>query len=256
VKKIIHILFLLLVIAMPLMALPPQPNPPRLVNDLAGLLNPAQVSQLENKLAQYATSHTTQIMVIITNDLYGFEISDFSYRLGTEWGVGMAGFENGVVITVAPERRDAFIATGYGLEGVLPDITTKRIVENELIPNFRNNDYYKGLDDATTRVMEIAAGEYPASEYGQQEVPPGAAVLPIIMLIILVIILSKSRNFNSPGKNIPFWTLFWLLSSGSRGRGGSFGNFSSGRGGFGGGGGGFGGFGGGRFGGGGAGGSW
>jgi uncharacterized protein len=254
------ITFALLIVSGSLLALPPQPNPPRLVNDYVGLLTQEQVSALETKLAQYATAHTTQIAVIITTDLYGFTIADFSTRLGTEWGIGTAGSENGAVITIYPEEgnRDVYIAVGYGLEAVIPDITAKRIVENEILPNFRNNDYYKGLDDATTVIMQLASGEFAASEYvGEQEVPAGAVLFPFLLMLLVIFLLSRGRkNFASPGKNIPFWTLFWLLSSGSRGSSGSFGNFSSGRGGFGGGGGGFGGFGGGRFGGGGAGGSW
>jgi uncharacterized protein len=244
-------------------AMPARPSPPRLVNDFEKLLTPAEINALENKLASYARSHSTQIVIIITNDLYGMEISDFSTRIGTEWGVGTAGSENGVIVTVSPQLRKTFIATGYGLEGVIPDITAKRIVENEVLPHFRNGNYYQGLDQATGVIMQLAAGEFAASDYAaQDEVPPGAVFLPFLLIILLVIFLSRKRNsFHEPGKNIPFWTLFWLLSSGSRGSRGSFGNFSSGRGSFGQrggsfGGGGFGGFGGGRFGGGGAGGSW
>jgi uncharacterized protein len=155
-------------------------------------------------------------------------------------------------------RGDVYIAVGYGLEPAIPDITAKRIIENEIIPNFKNNAYYKGLDEATNVLMQLASGEFAASEYGQQEVPPGVMVGPFLLIMLVIILLaSRRKNYASPGKSIPFWTLLWLLGSGGRGGGGSFGNFSSGRGPFGGsGGGGFGGFGGGRFGGGGAGGSW
>lgn len=262
-----HLLTLVFIFMMgTLQALPSQPSPPRLVNDFENLLSSAQTDELESKLVNYANTHQTQIAIVITNDLYGLEIADFSTRLGSAWGIGKAGFENGIVITVAPQQRDVYIAVGYGLESVIPDITAKRIVENEILPAFRGDSYYQGLDDATNVLMQLAAGEFPASEYAQQEdVPSGAVLVPFILIILLVIFLSrKRRNYDSPGKNIPFWTLLWLLSHSSRGSRGSFGNFSSGRGsfgpgrgGFGGGStGGFGGFGGGRFGGGGAGGSW
>ncbi|MFW5663670.1 MAG: TPM domain-containing protein [bacterium] len=245
-------------------SLPPEPSSSRLVNDYENLLTASQAASLENKLSEYARVHQTQIAVVITNNLYGLEIADFSTRIGTEWGIGQAGFENGVVITVAPEERDVFIAVGYGLEAVIPDITAKRIIENEILPAFRNDNYYQGLDNATSVVMQLASGEFPASEYAPQEdVPAGAILFPLLMIFFFVFVLSRRRrNYASPGKSIPFWSLFWLLSHGSRGSSGSFGNFSSGRGSFGPGGfgggssGGFGGFGGGRFGGGGAGGSW
>lgn len=263
----IFLIFAILFTTLITQALPPQPSPPRLVNDFENLLTASQAASLENKLSEYARTNQTQIAVVITNNLYGLEIADFSTRIGTEWGIGQAGFENGVVITVAPEKRDVYIAVGYGLEAVIPDITAKRIVDNEILPAFRNDNYYQGLDNATTLVMQMASGEFPASEYAPQEdVPAGAILFPLLMVFFFVFILSRRRrNYASPGKSIPIWSLFWLLSHGSRGSRGSFGNFSSGRGsfgsgrgGFGGGsgGGGFGGFGGGRFGGGGAGGSW
>jgi uncharacterized protein len=252
---------IVLLAANSLLALPSRPTPPRLVNDFEQLLTPAEIVALENKLVDYAASHPTQIAVVITSNLYGFEISDFSTRLGTEWGIGTKGQENGVLITVVPRagKGDVYIAVGYGLESVIPDITAKRIVENEILPRFRNGEYYNGLDAATGVLMQIASGEFPANEYAPVEpVPPGAVIAPLIFFLIIFVLMSrKRRHFSSPGKDIPLWSLFWLLSHGNRGSSGSFGNFSSGRGSFGRtGGSSFGGFGGGRFGGGGAGGSW
>lgn len=251
-------------------SLPSQPSPPRLVNDFAGLLASGEVARLEEKLRDYDRTHSTQIAIIITNDLYGYEITDFSARVGEKWGVGRAGFENGVVITVSlvEGSREVAIATGYGVESVLPDITARRIIDNEILPSFREGNYYQGLNNATTVIMQLAAGEFSAADYSPQEeeVPFIALVLPFVFVFILIALLSKKRrHYHSPGKTIPFWTLFWLLSHGSRGSRGSYGNFSSGRGSFGPGGGSFGGsrggssfggFGGGRFGGGGARGSW
>ncbi|MFW5724846.1 MAG: TPM domain-containing protein [Bacteroidota bacterium] len=261
------VLILILMLIMPISyGLPERPKPLMLVNDLVNLLSPSQVAALEQKLSTFARQHETGIVIVITNDLYGMEIADFSAQLGEEWGVGQAGMESGVVITVVPsgEKREVFITTGYGMEGVLPDAVAKRIVQNEIIPHFRTGDYYGGLDAATDVIMQLAAGEFPASEYGAQEqAPPGAVLIPLLMVLLMVFLLSRGRRqYASPGKSIPFLTLFWLLSHGNRGSRGSFGNFSSGTGpfghsgGFGGSGGGFSGFGGGRFGGGGAGGSW
>jgi len=259
----------LLIIPAGAFSLPERLGPRTLVNDYVGLLNSSEIGALEQKLSSFAVSNQVGITVIITDTLYGLEIADFSARVGEEWGVGKAGDESGVVITVVPAKqadvkREVFIATSYGMEGVIPDATARRIVENEILPSFRQGSYYEGLDAATTVIMQLAAGEFPASEYGQaEEVPPGALLAPFLMILVIFILLSRSkRRFSSPGKSIPFWTLFWLLGNGSRGNRGSFGDFSSGRGsfgrtgGFGGGGGGFSGFGGGRFGGGGAGGSW
>lgn len=245
--------------------LPDRPNPPRLVNDMASLLSKEDAARLEQKLVAYERSHSTQIAIVITRDMEGYELADFATRLGSHWGIGQQGFENGVLVLIVPGddqgRRLLHIAVGYGLEAVIPDITAKRIIDQELAPSFRNGNYYEGLEQATNVVMQLAAGEFPASEYmaRQEEVPSGALLIPLVIVFLLIFTLSRRANaYASPGKNIPFWTLFWLMSHGSKGSKGSWGNFSSGSGGFGGGrsSGGFGGFGGGRFGGGGASGSW
>jgi uncharacterized protein len=255
--------WLFTIISVNLFAFPKPSDPPRLVNDYVSLLSEQEVARLENKLVQYGRSHSTQIAIVITRDLLGYEISDYATQLAEKWGVGRAGSENGVMIVVEPAIRKVFIVVGYGLEGVIPDIAAKRVVENEILPNFRNAQYYRGLDEGTTMLMKLASGEFSAAEYSEQQQPPaGAVLIPFILIILLIFMLSRRRNaYSSPGKALPFWTLFWLLTHGSGGRRGSF---NSGRGGFGGGGfgggsrggGGFGGFGGGRFGGGGAGGSW
>lgn len=250
------------------LALPPAPNPPSLVVDYSGLLNGGQRMSLEMKLNEYAKVHGTQIAVVTIDDLEGMEPSDFADQLAEAWGVGQAGKENGVMILVNPsedrQSGDMHITVGYGLEAVIPDITARRIVDREIIPHFREGRYYEGLDQATTVLMQLAAGEFPAEEYNQSGQSSGiAAVVFFLIILFIFILISRKRNDHyNPGKGIPFWTWLWLLGNGSQGSKGSWGDFSGGRGIFGSGssgggfGGGFGGFGGGRFGGGGAGGSW
>ncbi|MEE4178264.1 MAG: TPM domain-containing protein [Bacteroides sp.] len=249
-------------------ALPPAPDPPSLVTDFSGLLNGGQRMSLEMKLAEYAAVHGTQIAVVTVDDLEGIEPAVYADQLAEAWGVGQAGKENGVLILVNPsedrQQGKMHITVGYGLEGVIPDITARRIIDREILPHFREGRYYEGLDQATTVLMQLAAGEFPAEEYNQSGEPSGVAALVFFLLLLLIFILiSRKRNDHyNPGKGIPVWTWLWLLSSGSQSSKGSWGDFSGGRGTFGGGsfgggvGGGFGGFGGGRFGGGGAGGSW
>lgn len=244
--------------------IPPRPSPPRLFNDFAGMFTPAQRRQMEEKLTAYERTHSTQIAVVTTNDLGGYTPAEFAERLGEAWGVGQAGSENGVVLLINPgdgqRQGKLHIAIGYGLESVIPDAIASRIVQQELVPAFRNEQYYQGVDKATDVIMQLASGAFTAEEYGSvaenTEESLWALLFPLFIIIFFFIMFSKKRKgFDSPGKNIPFWTLLWLMSSAGRGGGGSFGG-SSGRGGSFGSGGGFGGFGGGRFGGGGAGGSW
>ena len=135
-------LFLLLIFVsriFPLLAqvIPERPVPPRLVNDFANILSADEVNRLENKLVVFNDSTSTQIAIIIVKSLNGYDKNDLAQRIGEKWGVGRKGKNNGVVILVKPkygqEKGDACIQTGYGLEGVLPDITCKRIVDNEMI---------------------------------------------------------------------------------------------------------------------------
>lgn len=249
-----------------LQAIPSRPVPARLVNDFAKMLSRQDVQRLEQKLASYSNTHSTQVAIVTTSDLAGYPMAEYADRLAEQWGIGQAGRENGVLILIHPVggegQRGVHIAVGYGLESVIPDATARRIVDQEIIPAFRNSNYYSGLDQATNVIMQLAAGEFTAEEYSAEQEPSVFALLfPLFFMILVIWLFSRGRRSHySPGKNIPFWTLLWLMSHSNRGSSGSFGNFSSGRGGFGGGspGGGssFGGFGGGRFGGGGAGGRW
>jgi uncharacterized protein len=245
--------------------IPPRPEPPRLVNDFAGILTSGEVEKLERKLVDYNDSTSTQIVVVIVKSLNGYDKNDFANRLGQSWGVGQKGKNNGAVVLVKPkyanDKGEASIQTGYGLEGAIPDILAKRIVENEMIPNFKNGDYYKGIDAATGVMFALIKGEYTAEAYTKRtkgKSGPLALLIPIIVLVVIFIMIRGSKNnAHSVGKNLPFWTALWMLGSMGSSNRGNWNNFSGGSGGgFGGGGGGFGGFGGGSFGGGGAGGSW
>ena len=159
----------------------------------------------------------------------------------------------------ASSKGEVNIDIGYGLEPVIPDITAKRIIENEMIPHFKNDDYIGGLDAATNVIIALAAGQFSADEYnkGKSGGSKGGIIVPIIVLIIIISIINRRRRgtYSAGGSSLPLWTALWLGSTMGRSHGGSWNNFNSGSGGFGGGGG-FGGFGGGGFGGGGASGSW
>lgn len=246
---------------------PDPPSPPRLVNDYAGFLGTNEVISLERKLVEFSRETSTQISIVIIPTLNGYDKSDYAVRLTEKWGIGQQGKDNGVLILVKPkignEKGEVFIATGYGLEGVIPDAIAKRIVEAEILPNFRKGEFYKGLDDASNTIMSLAEGEFTADEYSKATEPggaPQAGIIIIFFIILIITMVSRAQRAKqySVGRKIPFWTAFLLGSATGMSHRGRYGNFSSGSGSFGGfgGGGGFGGFGGGGFGGGGAGGSW
>jgi uncharacterized protein len=239
-------------------SIPDRPNPPQLVNDNLRLLTADQQQALEQKLIDFDKRTSTQIAIVTTDDIAGMDAGDYAVELGKKWGVGNKNFNNGVVFLVYRSKdntkRKVFIASGIGLEGVLPDYTCSEIVDNEVRPYLKGGDFYRALDNGTDAIIKATEGKYTApAGYGKQKAPSLFKILLIIFLIILFIsIMSKGgggggsymsrrgyRGFTGP-------TIFWTGGGGGWGGGGSSG----------GGGGGFGGFGGGGFGGGGAGGDW
>lgn len=226
-----------------------RPTPQRLYNNLSiefpNFLSVSESEILEQKLVSFSRETSNQICVVIVDDLNGMDAASYATEIGSSWGVGKKEFDNGLVILIKPTGgsggRDLFIAVGYGLEGAIPDLATKRIREEEMYPYLKNGENFKALDNATEKLMGLAKGEIDVKDYSSQGMNDTLKTILIIAFVILVI---------------------WIMSK-SKGGGGGF-TFSSGRsfgGGFGGGfgsssGGGFGGFGGGSFGGGGSGGKW
>ncbi|MDI1321469.1 MAG: TPM domain-containing protein [Algoriphagus sp.] len=240
---------------------PPIPNPPRLVNDFTQTLSSSEVTQLEQKLVAYNDSTSTQIAIVIMRSTGEYEIADYAQRFAENWGIG-GSKDNGILILAAMDDRKVFIATGYGMEGAVPDALAKRIVENMILPNFKMQAYYQGFDQATDMIIKLASGEYKAEDV-ESEGKSGGAIFLILLFIFFFVILPMIKNrkdndnhMGGKGGGIDLLTTIMLANLLKGGNSGKFGDFSSGRGGFGGGGGGFGGFGGGSFGGGGAGGSW
>lgn len=234
--------------------LPARPSPPRLVVDYTSTLSHDQKEALENKLVAFDDSTSTQIAVVIIESTGDYDISDYAVALGRAWGIGNKDINNGVLLLVAKNDRKMWIATGYGVEGALPDATAKDIIENEIKPNFRENDFYRGLDEGTDAIIAATKGEYTAPEnYRSKKIKPGVSAYLIIMIVLIIIMIIKKGggggHYNRRGyrNNVP--GAIWWLGSGGFG-GGSFGGGGSSSGG------GFGGFGGGSFGGGGSGGSW
>lgn len=232
----------------------------KLVTDFADVLSDREEQALEQKLVAYDDSTSTQIAVVTLKTLAGKEISGYSFELAEKIGIGTKENNNGVLLLIAIQERKMYIATGYGMEGVLPDALAKRIIESYMKPNFRNNYYYKGIDEATSVIIGLAEGEYTADQVRSRTKNYSGLLFPILFIVIFILSsLSKYRHAKSKhlaGSDLSFLA-FMLLMSNSRGHssGSGFGSFSSGGGSFGGGGG-FGGFGGGSFGGGGAGGGW
>lgn len=237
----------------------PRPNPPQAVNDFGNFLEPFQKEALEKKIRDYNDSTSSAIVIITVPNLQGYDIAELAIKYLRDWGIGTKEKNNGVLILVSKAERKARIETGYGMEGVLPDITAKHIIDDVMVPNFKANDYYRGFDRTIDAIILAARGEYKALPKNKKSGVFSFKTI-FILIIILIFILSgfggggggnyMSRKGSRGLGGLPWFMLGSML--GGSGRGGGFGGGSFG----GGGGGGFGGFGGGSGGGGGASGGW
>lgn len=259
-KKFFLILILFSIQFATAQTIQPRPNPPQAVNDFGNFLEPFQKEALERKLTNYNDSTSSAILIITVPDLQGYDIAELALKYLREWGIGTKDKNNGVIILVSKEERKARIETGYGMEGVLPDITAKHIIDEVMIPNFKANDYYRGFDQTIDAIILAARGEYKSDAKPNS----GRGGFPIkgifFIIVIIIIIISKiggggGGNYMSRRGSRGLGGLGWFFLGNMLGGGGrSSGGFGGGFGG--GGGGGFGGFGGGSGGGGGASGGW
>lgn len=240
-----------------------KPNPPRLVNDYAGVLVQSEVTDLERKLVAYDDSTSNQVAVLIVKTTGDYDIAEAATRVLRTWGIGAKGKNNGILIIVATEDRRMRIEVGSGLEGSVPDAVAWGIVDKVLKPAFREGHYYQGIDEAVDKIIQAAAGEYKGVPRRKQG-PGGGNIMGIIIIILIILfIVGRGGGRGGGGRVISrrgsgvFDAILGGMIGGAIGR--SSGGWGGGGGGFGGGssgGGGFGGFGGGSGMGGGASGSW
>ena len=225
--------------------IPSKPSSFYAIVDNTKTLTNEQIEALNQKLTQYKDSTTNEIAVVIIPTTGDYSVEEVGLEILRRWGVGTKEKNNGIVLLIAKDDRKIRIEVGYGLEGVIPDAIAKSIIDNDLTPNFREGNYYRGIDKATDDIFKAAAGEYKAPA-GNNVRKRGIGFGSIIFLIIILIIL-----FSGGGRGGGFgagWIIGSMMSGGlGRGSGGGW---------SGGGGGVFGGFGGGGGGGGGASGGW
>ena len=232
----------------------PKPNPPHLVNDAAGVLSPEQVEILERKLVALDDSTSNQIAVVLIKTLGDYAVEDYAVKLFREGGIGNKKTNHGVLIIAAIDDRKVWIEVGYGLEGAIPDVTASSIYRNELVPEFRQQNYYRGIDNAINALAKAAVGEYKVKkERKENNGKGGSSIITFLFILFAVImLLSRGGRGGTGGGGLGSIANAVLISSllnGGRGGGSGWGGGDSG-------GGGFGGFGGGSSGGGGSGGGW
>ncbi|HOY41495.1 MAG TPA: TPM domain-containing protein [Chitinophagales bacterium] len=224
--------------------IPEKPSPPRLLNDFAEMISTSKRQLFEDKLVAFNDSTSTQICVVTVNSIEDYSIEDYAVRLGRKWGVGQKDKDNGILILVAKDERKVDIEIGYGLESYITDYDTKNIIDEIIVPAFKQSNYYEGLDLATNRIIAQLQGTYSASSSAPATESSGISYIIIIIVIIFIVIIIISGSSSGTGGGLSGgsgWT--WSSGGGSSWSGGG----SSG---------GFSGFGGGSFGGGGSSGSW
>jgi uncharacterized protein len=254
------------------------------VTDLTATLSADQRNALENKLAAFEKEKGTQIAVLLVPTTQPETIEQYAVRVFEQWKLGRKGIDDGALLVVAKNDRKVRIEVGYGLEGILPDAVAKRIIEDDITPRFRQNDFNGGIEAGVTRIMKVSAGEpLPPPKPGPQRssakdwVPPDSLIFMFIAVLMVGGLLRAifgrllGSGLVAAGAGAVAWFVFGLTIAAVvgviafiislTGRGGNWGGGGSGwsggggGGGFSGGGGGFSG-GGGSSGGGGASGSW
>ena len=230
------------------------------VSDYAGLLSPQMQEKLTALLQELEQKTTAQIAVLTMKTTQPYDDFEYAVKVFDSWKIGQKGKDNGALFFVATEDRRVRIVTGYGLEGILPDGKVGAILDEFVLPEFREGRFDEGIYKGVWAVALVIAKDAGVELTGEAPIDPerlpGDNVSPLSLVIALIVIFfivsfMMRRTRRTSRSTIPWWV--WMAGMGagrSSGRG-SFGSFGGGfsRGGFGG-------FGGGRTGGGGAGRGW
>lgn len=186
-------------------AVPQRPEPARFVNDFAGVFQAAQTDSLESRLAAYSDSTSTQIVVVTVSDLEGMDAASYATEIGESWGVGSSDFDNGAVILVKPKNDngsgEVFIATGYGLEGAVPDAYAKRIINEIMIPNFIKDDYFAAVAGACDKIIRLADGEEFAADSATGDGNASMWIAVAFIVLILYLVFSRKRSGGAGGSS-------------------------------------------------------
>ena len=170
-------------------------RPTRLVNDYSGILDAQQLQELESRLVAFNDSTSNQIVVVITPTIEGDDENAAAQRVGEVWGVGQEEFDNGLVILIKSKTEEenwgaVAIATGYGVEGVLPDVYCKSIIDNEMIGALGDGDYYKAIVQALAVIEPAMRGEYSHAQYRKDRRRESLyALIPLLLFFTIAVVL-------------------------------------------------------------------
>ena len=193
--------------------IPARPVPPRLVNDFANILSDNQIATLESKLEAFSDTTSTQICVVTITSLDGTDSNDYAQQLGEKWGVGHKE-NNGAVILVLPkignENGDVAIQVGYGLEPYVTDKVIYDILTKQMVPAFRQEDYYTGINEACDTIIELTLGHFAKDDDEWDSEATGGLIIfiLIIALIVYLAIIAKGKGGGSGRKHFGGYSSF------------------------------------------------
>ncbi|HYK88540.1 MAG TPA: TPM domain-containing protein [Acidobacteriota bacterium] len=175
------------------------PNLKDRVTDLAGVLTADQISDLEARLKSFEQSDSTQVAVLILPSLEGEALEDYSMRVATAWKLGQKGRDNGALLLVVMKERKVRIEVGYGLEPTLTDAKCSQIIQNEILPHFRQGQFYEGIDSGVSAVIQVVRGVYqPTNVHSRANARrPGGSIINwiIVLFFPLVWVLSHTGKW-------------------------------------------------------------
>ena len=242
-------LLLILQLAAPAFADPVFPKLTGRVTDAAGVLPADQVAALEARLKALEDTTGTQLVVATVPDLQGYEIDEYGYQLGRAWGIGQKGTNNGAILLIAPAQRKLRIEVGYGLEGVLTDAVSSRIIRQVIVPRLKAGDMAGGIVAGTDELIALLqlppeeqaafAAKARAASTDAGDSPGWGALVWLIIIIVWIIIASRRGARGRRSGPVIIWGPSMGGSWSNRDSGwggGGFGGFSGGGGSFGGGG--------------------
>jgi uncharacterized protein len=215
----------------------------RVVDD-AHILDAGARAGIERKLADFETKSGRQIVIATLPSLQGYEIEDYGYRLGRQWGIGQKGSNNGALLIVAPNERRVRIEVGYGLEGTLTDAVSRLIIENGILPRFRVGDFSGGIQRGVDDIIQVLSGDaedFKRRATAQNRAPAGPQDLGQFAWVVIILGLWLFFAFRSLRRGRRGSALPWIIPMGGGWGRGGFGGGGFGGGGFSGGGGSFGG---------------
>ncbi len=196
-------------------------NPPKLteyVTDETGTLEPDEINSLKSKLRKFYDSTSTQIVVYLIPSLNGEPVEMVSNAIYHANGIGGKGKDNGALLLISKGDRKIRIEVGYGLEGVLTDAMSKQIIQKEITPELKKDNYYKGIDNAVNSIIALSKGEYSKVSSENKSSNPSvlevlAYLIPVLLFIIVITILVKNIKRKSTGLGSSGVTTYYSNSS-------------------------------------------